>query len=933
MNFQILINDVDLTEYVPMPFTEQLALDESLDMGQIKLLYTDINEPFKPFTKVEIRISQTQESGTYNISKFYFVSGDEVVEIIETAKFNHSIMLVEQSKWLERFTGIVKTNTTPLIKDYSSAKGFIPIMVIEDDVEMQLEIAGKKYTTADLKTSPYNIQYKNPFTNGILPIMPFNLLVEDLFGEDALDNIELVKFDIYRNDELIETINNGIFPQYINVLEGGTYELYYTFKTTSESGDDTTTLFMQFGVLTQSKLPSYSIADVVDNLLKTCETLYSHETPRFRFNSTQKQEYSKILAPDFSLIGTLWECLSEVGTFIHCIPRLKNNEIYFDKLGSVEKTAIDLSNYCSNGMRFDIEQYATQLDCVANNIVNIDDKDMGTMIEPFNKGYKTVRSETGVAQLTDDNIFIETKEPIEEILSVECGYISGDRYIGDITPYIYESAEYSALSSYNREYPSSRAYALKYTQGQKNITQLNFKQEHPVHEVFSKYSILNIIARKLGINPLSLSNEDIRNLQFKVKYIPIITTRVKQIKSNLEDYTFVSMLDFNQTSNKINSFAYGENMKGKLAKLGNPEISKMFLDNDLTHIPKVGQLFDDNYYISLVKTEYYPEFFKCEIALSKNYNKLNEYVGINSQKRFYEVSEKQAVDRHIIFEDLCLIGEEKNSDGQQMINDAGINKFASQFKNPIEQLNNSQIDIVRFKGYSNNYPLTSVILPINSMSAGNSIIFNFHFDDNFSAGNTRYEKNQSLLQNQVQYTNVGGKIDTAKIDFGVGSISSNDYQTSINFGNKLPKDNLVNINDVYFTTGDYQINILKDNREVINFAYQLHFMSTDNTYIIGTALTRLSTFINSKVKNWKFVLLDRKLNKFERFVETEEVAKEINDVSVETNKAHIKLPVDKEFKSWAIITEENELVLGQNKDHTNFGNNIDVYFTFTHKVV
>lgn len=942
MKFNLKINNIDYTENTVLPFSVQKTLDESLDMAFIKLNYLEKEEPFSPLDDVLITI--TDENNNQKEFSF-FVSSDKTTEIIQFKKFNHEIALIEQTKWLERFVGITKTNTTPIIKDYSSAAQFIPIMLrTETGYDKQFTYAGKDITTEDIKTGPYNVLYKTPYTVGYLPVISYKLLMEDIF---AYQEGTFIKLNILFNDNLIKTINSDTETTEISTQNKGKYELQYWFKETGTGNVEY--LSITFGMVRSSTKITYSITDVVNDLLKTFECLSEDESSRFSFNEEQAKEYEKVESPDFSLKGSLWECLSEIGSFIHAIPRLHKGKIYFEKLGQNNLTEIDLSEYCSNTSIFNIEQFATAIDSTVDNIVNVDEKSQGSVVAPFVKGFKTVRTETGVVQLTTDNILIETREPIEEIISVECGYISNGTLVGDITPYIFESAEYNALSALGGDFPTSRAYALKYTQGQKNITGLNFKIPNAVSSFFSNPAILNIIARKLKIKVSSIKNENLLKLQFRVKYIPVISARVRQTKNNIDEITYVSNLDFNQYSNKINSFAYGENMKGTIAKLGNPEISKMYIFKNLSFIPQVGDLFNDDYYISVVKLEFYKEFYKCEIALSKNFNKLNEYVGIKSQKRFYEISEKQSFDRYIIREDFCLIGTQKNSDNKSLITENGITKFISQFLY-FEDANNKVIDVAKCTGFSPlQDELETVLLPVNSLGIGNSIILNFHYDDNYSAGNTRIFKDNTELQYQTQYTDINGRIETLKIDFGVGHTGINNYESAIIEGNKLPKtdENTSNVgNNILvpetmtgpcFSTNNNKLVIRKDNRENIFFTYQLNFVTTDKSFVLGTGLTRKSTFVTSESRKCKIVILPNKLNKFERFVDLTtaiEVMDQIENYTINGNNASIGgFTATTNGEAWAVVTNDGELVIGQNLKIKNNDQIPSIEFTFTHKII
>lgn len=938
MEFKILINNEDVTDFVPFPLSSQFSLDESLDVGHLNLQYTNIAEPFKPFTSCDIFIDDAE----YN----FFISSDEVTEVIQNGVYNHSLLLIEQSKWLERFTGIVKTNTTPIVKDYSDIQSVpVPIMAEVDEREQQIELSGKPLTAADLQIYPFSEMWVTPTKNTVLPVLSWRSLLEGITGKnyDDVTGVNFVKFRYIENDEIKkEVTDQSLIPDEIIISPNAQARIEY--HRTATSGPITLTGIVSLttnNMTVAEAVEENTITSVVNDLLATCESILETETPRFTFNEEQAAKYASVKAPDFSLTGTLWECLSQIGSYIHCIPRLKNNVIYFDELGRKEITDINLEDYCSNVQKVDIEQYVSTLDSSLNNMVNVDNKEQGTIIAPFSLGYKTVRTESGVVQIKEDNIFIETREPIEEIVKVECGYISNGTKVGDITRYVFESAEYDTLSAIGKEFPASKGYALKYTQGQRNITQLNFKLENAVSSVFERYSIINIIAHKLGVDANSLSNEDITNLQFRVTYIPIVSARFKQVKSNYEDITTMSMLSFQQSANKVNSVAYGENMKGTIAKLGNPEVVKVFIDNDLNHIPKVGEKFNKDYYISLVKVEHYKDFYKCEIALSKNYNKLNEYVGINSQKRFYEISEKESVDRYIVHEDYCVIGSPIEGDKKALIaedaksNFYGTEKFLFQFMKDAEFYFPFEIDMAVVQGYDKyGNALQGVVLPVLSLSMGNSIVLNFHYDDNYSAGTRRPNTSATKLQKQTRYTDLNGEIETLAIAFGNGKTSITDYRSAVLEGNSLPTKEIVDVGiHTYITTDKVgKVLIKKDNRENISFTYQLHFLTNNKSYVIGTALSRRSSFITNISRKCKLYGLTEELAPFTSFVDLTNATLLTDDIKGNYGSDYVELNIPesaKNYVAWAIVTKEDELMIGQNVDESF---STAVRFTFTHKI-
>lgn len=921
MEYKILIDNVDMTEYVPLPITEQLTLDESLDMGMVRLLYTNLETPFQPLTSVNIKItSDTDERILY-----YFVSSDEVTEVIQVGKYNHTIMLIEQTKWLERFIGRTKTVTNPLVREFEQKNVYVSKYVKQGD----------KVTN----TVEENTNYVSPMINGQQVSFPS---VNTYFNKTQTPQ-----------QALLEVRKNGAIVQYTTdyqksitiTLTGGIYDIRYewSIRPTASSEEIRKDNF-QITSITDKSVQDKTITEVVNSVLATIETLRESETPRFSFNSEQATQYSQVNSPEFTLTGTLWEQLSTIGEYIHSIPRLRNNVIYFDELGVNEYIDKPLSDYVSSVKKFDIEQFALSLDSNVDNFMNTESSygNLG-LTEPFNSGFKTVRTDATTVKMTEDNIHIETKYPIEKILGVWCGYISGEtNYIGDITKYVYEESEYLTLSSYGGAYPLSKGFALKYTTGKNNITELDFKLPNEFNPIFSDYAIVNIIQDKIG---KKIGEEEIMKLQFEVRYIPVISGRVKQSKSYIGDIKTNSSLAYNQTAQKISSIAYGEALKGAIARLGNPEISRVYILEDVSLIPEVGKRFDDDYYVSAVKCEYYKDFIRCEVVLSKNFNKLNEYVGIKNDVRFYEISERQAVDSQILYEDYCVIGDDFRSDNKAILTD--INSFALSLTN--NQHNYAVAEIAEVTGYSQGVALDAVVLPVTSYSLGNSLLFNFRYNDSFSAGNSVVQQGVTRVQYQVPYTNERGEIDSLKIKLGNTIFDADNYSEAVAKGDLFPHQEVIanNPNNNWvFDTGDDKIVILKDNREIPTFNYQLHFVTNNKNLIIGKYFTEINTFITPNYNNKRIVLLLSKIDKFQDFtpsvvltVPDYTLTATVNGNTVDMGEFNVPSintgSKELEFYGWALVDGDDRIFLAEL-----FPNKLkagDVVklpkFTFTHKIL
>lgn len=404
-------------------------------------------------------------------------------------------------------------------------------------------------------------------------------------------------------------------------------------------------------------LPRWNAKQVIDRLLLKAETLRRGQDPRFHLNAVQAAEFAKIEVPEMHFTNcTLREALQTVGSYIHGEPRLHGNEISFDMYGGNEKTDVPFSEYVAKSFQQSIDSAITSVDSTVDNLVSTIGYAKGVTVEPYAGGYKTVRTETLYARIQDDNMLIAVSHGINRIIKVECGFVGNVTDVPiDITPYIFEESEYARMSAYTEIYPTSRVYALYYTQGGSTIDGLHYKIPKAAGQAYGDYAIVRILKAATG-NP-SLSITDYPALAFRVTYESITSARVKQNKQYVIGSPLPTEIAYNQGQNLIESGYYGENLKGVVARLGNVDKVITLYQRGTPKIPKVGTLYDDDYYISAVAVEIMPFYTKISCALSKDFNRYSDYVSVNSTRRFYEVSERQAYESFIHYRDYVVIGD------------------------------------------------------------------------------------------------------------------------------------------------------------------------------------------------------------------------------------------------------------------------------------
>lgn len=511
------------------------------------------------------------------------------------------------------------------------------------------------------------------------------------------DNIPLVGYQV-SGSVAVKVNGNAVtvpsnlrmkFAPYSSVVV--TYTIINDY-TTIDTNRTTFTLDYPFAAV-ENHLPlaPYTITDCVTRCLELAEPLQKGEIPRFRFEGvtydastgernptytagSQAERYDKVLAPPFTMTQcTLREQLKVIGGFIHAEPRLTDGVITFEPFCGNELAEVTLTDgtkiplnqypYAIRKKSQNINEYCTSVDTRAENLVNSIDKRKGSIIDPDGENYKSLRSEIINARIEENNGEVVTAYPIYEIEKVMCGIAkrnpqnASDYWIlspVDITDYIVEETAYRAnLSSYSGSFPYSKAFALYYTQGSPNIKGLFFKAPSVVNNAFKDNSIVNILKQVTGASSI---NTTYALYSFQVTYKPIYNARFAHSKPYIDPDENERTLFYNQSENLIETSYYGENVKGAVARLGNAEQSLTYYFKDIDNIPKAGQLFDDDNYISAVMVQVMPSYLKCTVTLSKDFNRLSEYIGVKSLKYLYEVNERAAYDRTILLKEYIVIG-------------------------------------------------------------------------------------------------------------------------------------------------------------------------------------------------------------------------------------------------------------------------------------
>ena len=838
----------DVTAHVSMPVTERFALDESLDMAHITLKGIERAEPYTPFQWVQI-IGGAQSSTVYG------VANDQVTERAQGGLYDHEILLIEPTKWLERFVIGTKTITQPLARNVGE---------ITPEAVKATKITANDTELADHYLSPI---ITNSGSASVIISAPADVM---MYGSSTLRET----FDILNGEEVtaygyVRAQSNGTtlftkdFRNGVSVFSSlgeivapsGLLSITYSIDWTMFRNDGTEiaatgrsagTYFVS--IIDTTAARRKTLADAARSFILAAETINEGESPRFVIDTEDAERLEQKETAELTATGaTLREALSQVGGQDESIPRLVvdlvNREylIKFDRLDLAEEADLSALTLVRGATAAKgVEEYATALDSTAGNLVQYDEEGLA---EPGGEAWRTVRTESQTYRITEGTAVIKTDRPIERILSLSVCYITGESngaptYSAekDITKYCYEATEYAALSSYSDSFPSSKAYALQYTTGGENITGLDFELPDAVSNIFTKPALINIINREFGTAFNDFNALPFGNILFRVRYLPIVTARVRSRRPDQDTLGVESVVVYNQGSGKVDSRLYGRNLFGAAVRMGNAAHVLPYLAPLSADLPKAGKILPNGKTIASVSVATYGTYKRVDVEAVERFNRLSQHVGIKSNVRLYEVSERLTQDRHVIYEDaLILTAEDDGSGSTAIIGIDFVLECATILRGGTP---GAAISRAILQGYKGDEALTKVVLPVLALPVGNALCFAFSYADNYSAGGRIDPYMLSTdgfasTQTNTPYANEFGEIDLLSVRMTSDPVSGVDRKE---YADAVPSY-IADEGGIYaIDTGTtMRWSIDKDSRETIHGTYQVNLLGGGGVQIAPTA--------------------------------------------------------------------------------------------------
>lgn len=713
-----------------------------------------------------------------------------------------------------------------------------------------------------------------------------------------------------------------------------------------------------------------SLYTQIRRALINAEILEVDGTPRFSISSALASKISGIPGKDFFFDRgmTLREIMDGFLAAINCkvevyeITDYNSITIDFYDLNDITELATSTSEIqaIQKGKQGNIEYVGSDIEAYADNAFVGSNKEV---YHPSPNGWGTFQTEEAI--LDNNNATIKTEFLIEEITSFilhdfpyrvtwktpdleNPGSFISHEDIGDLDIEIISNVvpdeTYQILNSITGDVVNTLSYykenSIYYNRGSDKVEATNLYKRLFFTTSNLKNVGLNAVYRWLYnyfyvehseieasniivTNPIEIPDYTVFNALFRIKYKPYIDGHVKISKPKYDGIK--TTITSNQSDRIVDLVKYGGNLYGLVQRLGNLESSFNKDISNITDDLAIGAKTEDGFVLVKKERSFFNCFIQARYIFSKDFNNINERIGIDRRKRIYSIPlENTVVDTLIRYKINASLTS--TSDTSNLILEY-IKTFNNITKNAITSA------LVQTSWYSEGSYIHSDLfeLPLASYTMANAIIYTFKFQDNYSAGMSDVGRViGGIKQTPNPYVNSIGEFDRIVIKL----FNDSQKQTGLTFDQlkQLPKTNTSYYSAVTFLL-DKEFEKRKDAYEHHKYSIEFETVSTDGDNLIVTdkiaQLNALFTGANNTLKVY-YSLTERYSTNDKTALGTHSSTAIISTIG---NAVSIG-GVDILGENWSLIESigiadsDGNLLIGINKQSTE---NIDtfVYFSLT----
>ena len=549
--------------------------------------------------------------------------------------------------------------------------------------------------------------------------------VGDMVDIDITDGFATRSYHFIVSADDVTQLPNGYFIHAINIIE---------LTKILEWQSDSTRTFTQR--LTSDRL---NLLEVVISLQSTLPLRPSSEletTRVFSIDTDLRPRLLAVEAPEFQFTNrNLKEMLFEVFDFIGAIPRLTkmSNQFVLTADFYNERGTQITEDAFRRMKRLNIAEYSTSLDADIKNLYD----SYTTVIDPSPGKFKPLSSSEGL--LTEDNAFLKTDYPIVEIVSL-IAEIDGDEY--DITDSIVEKEEWEQLQNIrvtdNLSKGRFRDNTLFFSRYSENISGF-FDQIRLATGVNNRIDAV-IFTAGLRDGTISFGDilnlrNDFRDIRFRLEYKSLLDSRTEVNRMDASNIKYDSQVYTGQPGNIIRADRALDRLFKLQQLMGNAEIMTSERVNALGNIMELGSFNSDGYIITTAEMICEKNHIQMKYMYSQNYQKVSEFVNVNSEIRLYDIPAR-TFRRNVYIENFVEVGIETKPN-TSFVTPNGIRTFYNGFSNSQTTESNTPVGLFVFnnesaKGF--NTTLNTLVKTQTAYAGGNALNFHAEFDNPKIAG-------------------------------------------------------------------------------------------------------------------------------------------------------------------------------------------------------
>ena len=451
------------------------------------------------------------------------------------------------------------------------------------------------------------------------------------------------------------------------------------------------------------------------------------------------------------------------------------------------------------------------------------------------------------------------------------------------------------------------------------------------------------LAFTFDYNNLMNVNTDMTKAQFRITYVPYVSTRVRAEKRDINDVPYATNTYSNQSDRIVSSERLLNNIYGMAQRTGQDEIEFKKYYNDLTEPFELSSITEDGFIVVKKKYTFFVNYFIVTYELSKNFNRFSNRIALNQENRQYDLPlGDRTTKRNLHYSEYVELSTEVATNNT-LFSNRGQRTFMNVISN--NSLYDKPIDFVSL--YSSEMvdiaETDSIYGKVAKWADANSLNFYWEFDDIIKAGDIlitdEYFWGADVSANQfLRYTDANGELNTIQLGFHhdlnddipsdlpiitkptnalIGGHSLLQDEQTDNFVVNKTKSEALSMNYQVHVVPNYQYvdtfvigkHLLRNNNLIVSKNPQLYIWASDTEYYKATDNTKAVGTMTAIQPSWGMETVTDIILDAQPYVES--------NLSTLSSK-----------KSWCIADVDGNLYLGVNNDFTELDR---VYFNFVNK--